>query len=230
VFEHLGHQLPILTRALIALAAFVQSFGAIVLVGMIALAIAARSALRREAVATRWHASCCGCRCSVACCRAADTAKRDQDAGDAVGQRRAAARCAPFRRAHRAHGPPCAQALAGAAVRVREGQGFARALAESGQFPPVALRPDRERREERAASTSCSRPPRRHERREVETRLRTIGSGHRPARDPVRGRHGAADRARDPAADLPTFELVDQIACTTRTPARAPGAHATSAT
>ena len=174
VFEHLGHRLPILTRALIAIAGFVQTFGLFVLVGAIALALAARSALRREAVSARWHAFLLGLPLIGRLLRAADTANATKTLAmlsgsgvpllDALRFAARTARMAPLRRA-----------LADAALRVREGHGFARALADSGQFPPVALRliasGEKSGRLDVMLEAAAA-----HEAREVETRLRTIGS------------------------------------------------------
>ena len=174
VFEHLGHQLPLLTRALIALADFVQHFGALVLVLGVALALAARAALRREATKARWHAFLLRTPVLGRLLRAADTANATKTLAMLSGSGvplldalRLAARTARM--------VPLREALAGAAVRVREGQGFARALADSGQFPPVALRLIASG-EKSGRLDAMLEAAAQHERRELETRLATIGS------------------------------------------------------
>jgi general secretion pathway protein F len=174
VFEHLGHQLPILTRALITLAAFVQGYGAPLLLVLIALALAARAALLRPALRARWHGVLLRLPLLGRTLRAADTARVTKTLAmlsgsgvpllDALRLAARTARMAPLR-----------EALMQAALRVREGQGFARALADSGQFPPVALRliasGEKSGRLDLMLEAAAQ-----HESREVETRLRTIGS------------------------------------------------------
>jgi general secretion pathway protein F len=139
VFEHVGQKLPLLTRALIALSVFARSFGLIVIALVVAAALAARAAFRREAVRERLDRALLKLPLFGRLLRASDAARATATLAtlsasgvpllEALRLTVGSARLAPMR-----------NALRGAALRVREGQGFARALAESGQFPPVALR------------------------------------------------------------------------------------------
>ena len=139
VFEHVGQKLPLLTRMLLALSAFARSWGLVVIALGVAAAFGIRASLKRESVRERIDRTLLKLPLFGRLLRAADAARVTQTLAtlsasgvpllDALRHAVGSARLAPMRNALRA-----------AALRVREGQGFARALAESGQFPPVALR------------------------------------------------------------------------------------------
>ena len=174
VFEHLGQRLPLLTRALLALSAFMRQFGLFVFVLLIAGAIGARMALLRPELQTRWHALLLRLPVFGRLLRAADTARVTRTLAtlcgsgvpllDALKLSARSARMAPLR-----------AALQRAALRVREGQAFWRALSDSGEFPPVALRliasGERSGRLEAMLDAAAQ-----HEARAVDTRLAAIGS------------------------------------------------------
>ncbi|MEO5625196.1 MAG: type II secretion system inner membrane protein GspF [Dokdonella sp.] len=139
VFQNLHQALPLPTRALIALSAFLRAWGWLFLIGLVAAAIAARFALRNDATRYRWHAFLLRLPLAGRLARAANTARATRTlallAGSAVPLLDAlgiAAQVVP--------NLPMREALKRAAFKVREGSAFSRALGESGQFPPVALR------------------------------------------------------------------------------------------
>lgn len=139
VFQNLHQTLPLATRALIALSAFLRAWGWLLLLALVACAIAARIALRREAVRYRWHAFLLRLPLAGRLARAANTARATRTlallAGSAVPLLDALGIAAQV-----VSNLPMREALKKAAYKVREGSAFSRALGESGQFPPVALR------------------------------------------------------------------------------------------
>ncbi len=139
VFENMHQALPWPTQVLIALSALVRQWGWLLLLILVALGVAAHSALRREGLRERWHALLLRLPLAGRIVRAANTARATRTlallAGSAVPLLDALGIAAQV-----VSSLPMRQALRGAAVRVREGSAFSRALADSGQFPPVALR------------------------------------------------------------------------------------------
>jgi general secretion pathway protein F len=139
VFQNLHQTLPLATRALIALSAFLRAWGWLLLLALVAFAITARIALRREATRYRWHAFLLRLPLAGRLARAANTARATRTlallAGSAVPLLDALGIAAQV-----VSNLPMREALKKAAYKVREGSAFSRALGESGQFPPVALR------------------------------------------------------------------------------------------
>ncbi|MEO5623773.1 MAG: type II secretion system inner membrane protein GspF [Dokdonella sp.] len=139
VFQNLHQTLPFATRALIALSAFLRSWGWLFLLLLIALGIAVRVALRDERARYRWHAFVLRLPLAGRLARAANTARATRTlallAGSAVPLLDALGIAAQV-----VSNLPMREALKRAAFKVREGSAFSRALGESGQFPPVALR------------------------------------------------------------------------------------------
>jgi general secretion pathway protein F len=139
VFQNLHQTLPLATRALMALSAFLRSWGWLILIALIASMVATRLALRDESMRFRWHALLLRLPLVGRLTRAANTARATRTLAllvesavpllDALG---IAAQVVP--------NLPMRDALKRAAFKVREGNAFSRALGESGQFPPVALR------------------------------------------------------------------------------------------
>lgn len=139
VFQNLHQTLPLATRALMALSAFLRSWGWLILIALLAAGVATRIALREESVRFRWHALLLRLPLVGRLARAANTARATRTLAllvesavpllDALG---IAAQVVP--------NLPMRAALKRAAFKVREGSAFSRALGESGQFPPVALR------------------------------------------------------------------------------------------
>lgn len=139
VFQNLHQTLPLATRALIALSAFLRGWGWLILLALIAAVVAARILLRGDAMRYRWHELLLRLPLVGRLTRAANTARATRTlallAGSAVPLLDAlgiAAQVVP--------NLPMREALKRAAFKVREGSAFSRALGESGQFPPVALR------------------------------------------------------------------------------------------
>lgn len=172
VFESLGQELPWITRALLAVAELVRDHGlwiALILLAAVALAAAA---WRREPIRARVDRAWLGVPIFGRLARAADTARAARTLATLVGAG------VPVLDAIRlsagtVRNRPMREALRRAGARVREGAGFARALAESGLFPPVALRliasGERSGRLERMLDEAA-----RHQQREVEALLGTL--------------------------------------------------------
>jgi general secretion pathway protein F len=139
VFQNLHQTLPLATRTLIALSAFLRAWGWLILLLLLAAVVSARFALRAETARWRWHALLLRLPLVGRLARAANTARATRTLAllaesavpllDALGIAADVVANLPMR-----------DALKHAAVRVREGSAFSRALGESGQFPPVALR------------------------------------------------------------------------------------------
>ncbi len=139
VFNNLGQELPLATRALIGLSDFVRVWGWLLLLALLGLAVAARIALRREHLRYRRDVLLLRLPLAGRLVRAANTVRATRTLAllsasavpllDALG---IAAGVVSSR--------PMQQALREAAFKVREGAAFSRALGDSGQFPPVALR------------------------------------------------------------------------------------------
>ncbi len=139
VFENLHQQLPLATRILIALSAFLRGSGWLIVLVLVVLAAGARVALRNDATRRRWHAFVLRIPVAGRLTRAANTARATRTLAllaesavpllDALGIAAQVISNLPMR-----------DALRRAAFKVREGSAFSRALGESGQFPPVALR------------------------------------------------------------------------------------------
>ncbi|MEO7063496.1 MAG: type II secretion system inner membrane protein GspF [Dokdonella sp.] len=139
VFQNLHQTLPLATRALMALSAFLRSWGWLILLALIVFLVGVRIALREESMRFRWHALLLRMPLVGRLARAANTARATRTLAllvesavpllDALG---IAAQVVP--------NLPMRDALKRAAFKVREGSAFSRALGESGQFPPVALR------------------------------------------------------------------------------------------
>jgi general secretion pathway protein F len=139
VFENLHQSLPLATRVLTALSAFVRGWGWLLLALVVVAIVAARIALRNEPLRRRWHAIVLRLPLIGRLTRAANTARAMRTLAllassavpllDALG---ISADVVP--------NLPMQEAMRRAAFKVREGTAFSRALGESGLFPPVALR------------------------------------------------------------------------------------------
>ena len=139
VFQNLQQTLPLATRALIALSAFLRGWGWLIALALIAAVVVARLALRRESLRWRWHTLLLRLPMVGRVVRAANTARATRTlallAGSAVPLLDALGIASQV-----VSSLPMRDALKRAAHQVREGSAFSRALGESGQFPPVALR------------------------------------------------------------------------------------------
>jgi len=139
VFENMQQTLPFATRVLMSLSDFLRNWAWLLVVVLVIAAVVIRLALRREIVRYRWHQTLLRLPLIGRLTRAANTARAARTlallAGAAVPLLDALAIAAQV-----VPNLPMRESLRLAAFKVREGSGFARALAESRQFPPVALR------------------------------------------------------------------------------------------
>ena len=139
VFTQMHQTLPLPTRALLALSAFVKAWGWLLLIALVVAAIGGRLALRIEQMRYRWHEALLRLPFAGGLIRAANTARCTRTLAlltasavpllDALNIGAQVMSNLPMRAAVRR-----------AALKVREGGNFSRALGESGYFPPVALR------------------------------------------------------------------------------------------
>jgi len=138
VFEHTGQQLPFLTRALIALSAFIRSNGLLLLVLIIAAAFAARAALKKPDIRRRWHLTLLGLPLIGRINRGVNTARFTRTLSILGGSG------VPVLEAMRIAGEvvsniPMREAVDEAARRVREGASISQSLGRSGLFPPLVV-------------------------------------------------------------------------------------------
>ena len=139
VFTQTHQVLPLPTRALLALSAFVQAWGWLLLIIGVTAAVGGRVALRVERIHQRWHEFILKLPLVGRLVRAANTARCTRtlalltaSAVPLLDALSIAAQVMP--------NLPMRAAVKRAAVKVREGSSFSRSLGESGYFPPVALR------------------------------------------------------------------------------------------
>ncbi len=139
VFQNLNQQLPLVTRILIAVADAVRAFGLAALI-VAALAFAGfRFALRRDHVREAWDRFVLKLPLFGRLARGADTARATRTLATLIASGVPVLDALALA-AQTIHNRPMQLSLKRAAVRVREGGSFARSLAESGLFPPVAVR------------------------------------------------------------------------------------------
>ena len=139
VFTQMHQTLPLPTRALLALSAFVKAWGWLLLIALVVVAIGGRLALRIEQMRYRWHEALLRLPFAGGLIRAANTARCTRtlalltaSAVPLLDALNIGAQVMP--------NLPMRTAVKRAALKVREGGNFSRALGESGYFPPVALR------------------------------------------------------------------------------------------
>ena len=139
VFVQMHQTLPWATRALIALSAFVKVWGWLVLIALVVAAIGGRLALRTQQVRFAWHRLLLRLPLAGRLTRAANTARCTRtlalltaSAVPLLDSLQIAAQVVS--------NLPMREAVKSAAAKVREGGSFSRSLADSGYFPPVALR------------------------------------------------------------------------------------------
>ena len=139
VFEQAQQALPWATRVLIAVSAAVERFGLWLLLPPALLVVAGIAVARAPALRAGWQRWLLKVPVLGRLIRAADTARFSRTLALLVGS--AVPLLEALNIASQVVGNATLRdALARVAVRVREGQGLARALEETGQFPPVALR------------------------------------------------------------------------------------------
>jgi general secretion pathway protein F len=172
VFATLGQELPWITRALLFVAELARDRGMLILLGVVVLVVLGAFALRRESIRERVDRAWLRVPVFGRLARATDTARASRTLATLIGAG------VPVLDAIRlsagtVRNRPMREALRRAGSRVREGTGFARALGESGLFPPVALRliasGERSGRLDRMLDEAA-----RHQQREVESLLGTL--------------------------------------------------------
>ncbi|MGA9333719.1 MAG: type II secretion system inner membrane protein GspF [Rudaea sp.] len=139
VFTQMHQTLPWATRALLALSGFVKAWGWLLLVLLVVAGIGGKLALRTEQVRYAWHRFILRLPFVGALVRAANTARCTRtlalltaSAVPLLDALQIGAQVMP--------NLPMRAAVKRAALKVREGGSFSRALGDSGYFPPVALR------------------------------------------------------------------------------------------
>ncbi len=139
VFASMKQALPLPTTVLIALSEFVKHWGVLLGFVVIVAAVAARFALRRASLRMAWHRWLLRLPLIGKLTRASNTARAARTlallSASAVPLLDALAISAQV-----VPNLPMREALRRAAHKVREGGAFSRALADSGYFPPVAVR------------------------------------------------------------------------------------------
>ena len=139
VFTQMHQALPWPTRALIGLSEFVKAWGGVLLIVIVIAAIGGRLALRVQRARYAWHAFLLRLPFVGQLVRAANTARCTRTLALLT------ASAVPLLEALQIAAQvianlPMREAVRRAALKVREGNSFSRSLAESGYFPPVALR------------------------------------------------------------------------------------------
>ena len=139
VFEQAQQALPWATRVLIAVSGAGDRFGLWLLLPPLLVLMAGIAVARTPSLRAAWQRGLLKVPVLGRLIRAADTARFARTLALLVGS--AVPLLEALNIASQVVGNSALrEALARVAVRVREGQGLARALEESGQFPPVALR------------------------------------------------------------------------------------------
>jgi general secretion pathway protein F len=138
VFADLDAQLPLLTRALIALSDFLREFGPGLLLALVAGAIVFANAMRSDAFRRRVHRVMLAVPLVGRLTRGANTGRFMRTLGILFGSG------VPILDAMRIGNQvvgnlPMREAIEAATLRVREGASVNRALSQSGLFPPITL-------------------------------------------------------------------------------------------
>jgi general secretion pathway protein F len=139
VFTQMHQALPWPTRALLALSAFVKAWGWLMLILLVIAAIGGRLALRVETMRSRWHEVLLRLPLIGRLTRAANTARFTRTLALLTASAVPLLDSLQIGTQVLANLPMRA-AIRRAAVKVREGGSFSRALGDSGYFPPVVLR------------------------------------------------------------------------------------------
>jgi general secretion pathway protein F len=138
VFQQGKQTLPLLTRGLILVSAFLRDFGLALLAAALVLFVAARQALRREDLRRRWDAWLLGLPVLGRHLRMLETTRFAATLAILVGS--GVPLLAALDAGRQVLGRlPLADAVATAADRVREGQSLAAALAATRQFPALLV-------------------------------------------------------------------------------------------
>ncbi len=139
VFAQFGKALPLATQILIAVSNTLRDYGGWIVLALIVAAIASVVALRQSAIRERAEAALLTFPLIGPLMRAVDTSRFARTLSlltasavpllESISIATQVVQIRPLRRA-----------LSQVALRVREGRGFARSLAETRQFPPITVR------------------------------------------------------------------------------------------
>jgi general secretion pathway protein F len=138
VFKNIGHRLPLLTRALIALSTFLRENGMLLLIGLIALSFLAARLIRRPSIRTRLHHLWLRLPIFGRISRGINTAQFTRTLSILTGSG------VPVLEALQISGQvitniPMQEAVQQATERVREGSTIHRALSQSRLFPAITV-------------------------------------------------------------------------------------------
>lgn len=138
VFESIDTELPVLTRGLIGLSEFLQTYGLVMLIMLVVAGVGARLALRRETVRRRFDRLVLSLPLVGRISRSLNTARFTRTfsilMGSGVPVLEALHICTQV-----ITNLPMREAVGDAADRVREGTAIHTALGVSGLFPPITL-------------------------------------------------------------------------------------------
>ena len=138
VFETTGQQLPVMTRALIAISSFLQHYGWALIIVIVLVVIGIRRALRQEAVRRRVHWWLLKAPIIGRVTRGLNTARFTRTLSILTASGVPALDALRISASVVANLPMRA-AVEEAAVRVREGGAIGRALSQSKLFPPMSI-------------------------------------------------------------------------------------------
>ncbi len=138
VFNNLGHQLPLLTRGLIAFSDFLREEWFWIVLAIAAVGFGIHALLKREDARRAFHLRLLGLPLIGRLTRGINTARFTRTLSILAGSG------VPVLDALRISGEvvsniPMREAVADAALRVREGAAISRALGASGVFPPMTI-------------------------------------------------------------------------------------------
>lgn len=179
VFEALDAELPWLTRGLIALSGFIRTWGLLVLLLVVSLAVAMRLALRRPRVRYRTDARLLRLPVVGKLLRGADSGRFTRTlsilSGSGVPVLEALGITASV-----VNNRPMRESVERAAIQVREGMSLHRALESSGHFPPMVLHLIASGEQSGQLETMLHRAAD-HQERETRTRVSMLTSMLEPA-------------------------------------------------
>lgn len=138
VFSNTGHELPLLTRSLIAISDFLRSYGIFVAIGIAVLVWLIRRILKQPGPRRAWHSTLLRLPIVGRLTRGVNTARFTRTLSILTGSG------VPVLEALRIAAEvvtnlPMQAAVQEAAARIREGASIGKSLAVSGHFPPICI-------------------------------------------------------------------------------------------
>lgn len=138
VFENIDQDLPLLTRLLLDVSDAVQRYGLVAVVALVAVIVALRRLLRREALRFRYHRVVLGIPGIGNLVRSINSARFARTLAILNGSGVPILHALEIA-ARVVANLPMRRAIADTAVRVREGELIHKALEATGQFPPITV-------------------------------------------------------------------------------------------